>query len=167
MLGLLVASLGLFFALGTDVVASRSGASRIVVYMCSFVTGFATVLAALVMLPLESPWTAAAVAALAYAAWWFAFLNLVQALESSLRVKLLAEVRGAGGRVPLSFFEGRYNDARLLGLRLDRLRAHGAIVERNGRFYVISPGLKFLANFFRVLKRALIGRISEFEERRR
>lgn len=166
MVGLLVAALGVFVALAADVAASRLGATRIVAYSCSFVSGLGIVLVTLIVMPLERPWVIAAVAILAYVAWWFAFLNLVQALESSLRVKLLSEVRSAGGRVRLSFFEDRYSDASLLTLRLDRLRAHGSIVEQNGRLYVMSPGLKFLAHFFRGLKRMLIGRASEFEERR-
>lgn len=166
MLGLLVAILGVFVALAADVVASRLRAMRVVAYSCSFGAGFGVVLLALIVQMRDLSWATAAITMLAYAAWWFAFLNLVQALESSLRVKLLTEVRAAGGRVPLSFFEDRYNDARLLTLRLDRLRAHGAIVERNGRFHVMSPGLKLLAHFFRALKIMLIGRTSEFQERR-
>ena len=165
MLGLLVAAIGVFVALGADVAASRAGTSRIFAYVCSLMAGFGVILGTLLVMQLDSPWTIA-IATTAYTSWWFAFLNLVQALESSLRVKLLADVRAEGGRVTLDFFEYRYNDTILLQLRLDRLRSHGAIVERAGRIYVTSPGLKLIAHFFRVLKRVLIGRTSEFESRR-
>ena len=100
---------------------------------------------------------------LAYGAWWFILLSLVQALESSLRVRLLGEIRAAGGRMRLDVLESRYSDRVLLRLRLDRLLGDGAVVEREGRLFLASRGLKVIAAFFRLLKQVLIGRSSEFE----
>lgn len=161
-IGLIAATIGMFIALATDVIASRIGVARIVAYGASLATGFlGTLLAAFVLVPAIRI-DVFGVAALAYGAWWFAFLNLVQALASSLRVRLLQEVRAAGGRMSRAKLRQRYNDNTLLSLRLDRLLNHGAVVERDGRLYVASPGLKRLARFFRILKKTLTGRISEF-----
>lgn len=149
-------------ALVADVAASRAGASRVKAYAASLVAGLCATFGLLLLLPIQTAVATFGIAFLAYGAWWFTFLNLVQSLESSLRVRLLGEVRAAGGRISLAMLEARYNDDTLLCLRLDRLRAHGSVTESAGRLRVASPGLKAIAGFFRFLKRTLLGRISEF-----
>lgn len=163
MLGLLVAALGLLMALAADVVASRAGASRVMAYATSLVIGLCCTLVFSLLLPFRVSLVEALIGLIAYGAWWFSFLNLVQALESSLRVRLLAEVRAAGGRISLAELTQRYDDATLLRMRLQRLRAGGAVVEQDGRLHVVSPGLRTIAGFFRFLKRILVGQSSEFE----
>ena len=161
MLGLIAASFGMVFALVGDVVASRMGAGRVTSYGASLLAGFcATILLLLVLQGSDGP--TAMIAMLAYGAWWFAFLNLVQSLESSLRVKILGAMRASGDRISLTELARQYNDRILLGLRLERLRASGAVSEIGGRLRVESRGLKAIASFFRVLKMLLVGKTSEF-----
>jgi hypothetical protein len=162
MLALAAAAFGMFVALVADVLASRAGASRMASYGTSLGTGFSATLGLPLLLLSCASLATMSIAILAFGAWWFVFLNLAQALESSLRVRLLGEVRAAGGRLSRSALEARYSDASLLRLRLDRLRTHGAVVERDERLHVTSSGLKILAGFFRSLKKVLIGRTSEF-----
>ncbi len=162
MTGLIAAALGLALALAGDVAASRLGAARVSAYATSLIVGFCATLAFALCLPSRSGAATIAVALLAYGAWWFSFLNLVQALESSLRVKLLGAVRAAGGRISRAGLAEHYNDGGLLRLRLDRLRASGTVRENDGRLLVVSPGLRAIAGFFRLLKKVLIGRTSEF-----
>lgn len=162
MFGLIAAALGIAIALVVDVAVSRAGGSRIAAYGASLLTGFsATLVVALAGAPAIS-FAPLATAILAFGAWWFVFLNLVQALESSIRVRLINELRIAGGHMPWSVLRERYSDAVLLRLRLNRLQAGGAVVERSGRFYVVSPGLKLIAGVFRFLKTLLLGQDSEF-----
>lgn len=163
MVGLFSAALGLLMALAADIIASRAGASRVMAYAVSLVIGLCCAIAFSFLLLFRISPVETLIGLIAYGAWWFSFLNLVQALESSLRVRLLAEVRAAGGRISLAKLAQRYDDATLLRLRLQRLRAGGAIVERDGRLHVVSPGLRAIAGFFRLLKRTLIGQSSEFE----
>jgi hypothetical protein len=161
--GLVAAAIGMLVALAADIVASRAGAARLTAYGASLFAGLFAVLPATVLLPGGVRFDTIGIAVLSYGAWWFAFLNLAQALESSLRVRLLNEVRAAGGRMRRSALEQRYNDAILLSLRLDRLLKSGAVVESDGRLHVRSASLKTIAAFFRFLRLALMGRVSEFE----
>jgi hypothetical protein len=162
MAGLFAAGIGMIFALLFDVLSSRVRLSRVASYGVSLAGGAVLSIIAVAVLGKGSP-AAIAIAVLAYGAWWFIALNLIQALESSLRVRLLREVMAAGGRIPVARLEARYNDRSLLGLRLSRLRAAGAIAERGGRLFVVSPGLRAIAGFFRLLKKICVGRVSEFE----
>ena len=77
--------------------------------------------------------------------------------------RLLREVMAAGGSIAIARLEARYSDRSLLGLRLSRLCGAGAVAERDRRLFVVSPGLRAVAGFFRLLKRICVGRISEFE----
>ena len=153
MAGLFAAGIGMIFALLFDILSSRAGLSRLASYGVGLAGGAVLSIAAVAILAKGSP-AAIVVALLAYGAWWFIALNLIQALVSSLRVRL---------RIPITRLEARYNDHSLLGLRLSRLRGAGAIVERDGRLFVVSPGLRAVAGFFRLLKKICVGRISEFE----
>jgi hypothetical protein len=162
MAGLFAAGIGIIFALLFDVLSSRAGLSRIGSYCVSLAGGGILSIIAAAVLGKGSPATFA-VAVLAYAAWWFIALNLIQALESSLRVRLLREVMAMGGRIPIARLEARYNDHSLLGLRLSRLRDTGAVVERDRRLFVASAGLRAVAGFFRLLKKVCVGRLSEFD----
>lgn len=162
MTGLFAAAFGLALALLGDVVGSRVGLSRVAAYGMSLFIGLLGTLLWLLALATSASLGTTLIAVFAYCAWWFAFLNLVQALESSLRVRLLEEVRDAGGRIGRSDLAARYNDDGLLRLRLARLHSRGAVVEREGRLFVASSGLKAIAAVFRVLKKALVGRVSEF-----
>lgn len=161
MLGLIAAGFGMAWALVGDVAASRLGAGRLASYGVSLVAGFCATLLLMCFLP-RLAWPTVVIALLAYGAWWFAFLNLVQSLESSLRVKILGAVRASGGRITRAALAEQYNDQRLLRLRLDRLRTSAAVTEHDGRLHVASPGLKAIAGFFRLLKKLLIGTTSEF-----
>lgn len=154
MTALLAAGAGLLVAVVIDVLAGRIGLSRIAAYGASLALGLLVTLA----LAPAQPLTALAV----YAPWWFVFLNFSQGLESSLRIRLLREVQDAGGRIERAVLYERYSDATLLHLRLDRMVAAGAVVRRNGRLHVASPGLRAIAGLFRTLKRLLLGRESEF-----
>lgn len=102
---------------------------------------------------------------LLFMSWWFIFLNFVQTSQSSLRVSVLRELMRQGGTISRAALQERYNNRALVMLRLNRLLSGGAVVERNGGYFVVSGPLRFLARFFRVLKIAILGRPSEFQQR--
>lgn len=163
MLGLLAAIAGILTALAADVLASRQGFVRVRAYFTSLLTGVVVALLSALLLGHGHLLIATiAIALLSYVIWWFVLLNLIQALASSLRVRLLQEVRTAGGRISRQALNKRYSDESLLSLRLERLLSHGAIVEVDRRLHVASSGLRILARMFRILKKILTGRTSEF-----
>jgi MFS family permease len=154
MTALLAACVGLLVAIVVDVLAGRAGLSRIAAYGISLLAG------AVVALALAPAWPLTVLAL--YAPWWFVFLNFTQGLESSLRIRLLREVQAEGGQIERAALLDRYNDASLLRLRLQRLLDGGAVLRHDGRLVVASAGLRAIARFFRLLKRLLLGRDSEF-----
>ena len=160
MLGLIAAAVGMPAAILTDVLASRAGRSSAAAYALSFAIGLVTTLIVAFAVA-RDPW-ALGIATLSYAAWWFIALNVIQAMQSSLRVQILREVRRSGDRLPTEDLLARYNDASLLELRLRRLQDSGAVRTRDGRLYVASAELRCLALLFTTLKRLYTGRTSEF-----
>ena len=158
MSGMIAASIG-------HILASRAGAGRIRGYGVSLLSGI-VVMAMLCGMTVSRriiDVETAAISLLGFCSWWFIFfLNFVQAMESSIRVNLLREMRANGGSMSRVQLESRYSDMRLVQLRLERLVAGGAIAEREGRFTVTSPSSLRVARLFRLLKMVLLGRQSEF-----
>lgn len=166
-LPLFAAGTGMAGAILADIVSSRAGASRTAAYGMSLVCGFAVTAAVFVLAGLAFggvDWLAAGLLTLLlFCAWWFIALNFIQSFDSSLRVRILALLHASGGRMPRVTLEQDYNDQHLLELRLQRLLKQGYVVERDGRLFVASGQLRFLARFFRALKVALLGYRSEFD----
>ncbi|MFC3674874.1 hypothetical protein [Ferrovibrio xuzhouensis] len=163
MIAIIVAVLGNIAAVAGDIVAARLGAGRVKCYVLSLLTGLAATFVAIWYQQLALP--DAIIALLLYGAWWFAFLNLIQSLHSSLRVRLLYELRAAGGSMPMARLQQIYNDDLIVRMRLARLQSNGSVVERTGRLHVRSASLMAVVGTFRLLKIALLGRPSEFGEK--
>jgi hypothetical protein len=166
-LPLFAAGTGMAGAILADILTSRSGASRTAAYGMSLLCGFAVTLAAFLLGGLamtDADWTGAGLLTLLFfCSWWFIALNFIQSFDSSLRVRILALLHAAGGRMSRATLEQSYNDQLLLELRLQRLLAHGYVVERNGNLFVASSQLRFFTRFFRALKAVLLGYRSEFD----
>jgi hypothetical protein len=97
--------------------------------------------------------------------WWFIYLNVAQAVESSLRIRMLLEISDNGGTLPLEQLKTIYSDDKLIRLRLNRLTQGGAVVRENDRWYLRSAKLRTAAHFFTSLKRSMLGKGSQFEVR--
>ena len=160
---LLAAAIGMAIAVLADLGSARLSLSRATCYIVSLIFGILATLIAVVLMSPSDRIAALAIAVLAYGSWWYAFINLVQSLESSLRVRLLGEIRAAGGSMSVGTLQSIYNDSFLLRLRLERLITSGAVIERDGRLFVNSRGLVVIACTFNFMKMILLGRLSEFE----
>jgi hypothetical protein len=79
------------------------------------------------------------VAALGFAFCYFNFVNLTVA---SLRIRLLEEIREAGGALPAATLKAAYNSSEVVAIRLQRLVQGGHLVEKDGRLH--SGRLPFL-----------------------
>jgi hypothetical protein len=155
---------GMAVAIVAHVVASRAGAGIVWSYIWSLIAGFlATALPCSMALMWNtfSGW-AVLTALLLFGSWWFIFLNIAQAMESSIRVQLVRELLASGGSLPYAQLLDRYNDEGLVRLRLQRLVAGGTVIQREGRLFLQSRPTYLLARFFRLLKVALFGKRSEF-----
>lgn len=151
---------GMLFAIAGHILACRAGCGALRAYATSLVVGAA--ISAGIASSGDSAWVIVTTLEI-YGAWWFVFLNLVQASESSLRMQILREVIAAGGAMPMSELLSRYNDDTLLRLRLRRLVEGKGVALREGRLHVRSALLRGLARFFLGLKLVTLGKRSEFD----
>jgi hypothetical protein len=94
-----------------DLGSARLSLSRATCYIVSLIFGLLATLIAVVLMSPSDRIAALAIAVLAYGSWWYAFINLVQSLESSLRVRLLGEIRAAGGSMSVGTLQSIYNDS--------------------------------------------------------
>lgn len=161
----IIALFGLFFAVVSHVAALRAGLGALKAYAISLLAGVAVVNLAPLYYRGDGPfdWGIAIASLLLFGSWWFIFLNLVQATESSIRVRILSEVLAAGNSLNRATLSALYNDDLLVRIRLDRLMSIGAVTQKDGCLFVKSAQVYWLARFFRLLKIILIGRPSEFE----
>jgi hypothetical protein len=90
----------------------------------------------------------------------------VQSAQSSLRVSIVRQIRAHRGRMAQAALNVEYNDATLIRMRLQRLTQSGAVVARDGRYYVASASTLVLARFFLWMKLFAFGQSSEFERGR-
>jgi hypothetical protein len=95
---------------------------------------------------------------LTYAALAFGYFNFVNLTVASLRIRLLEELREAGGILPKQALLAAYNSRQVVAIRLDRLVKGGHLVEKEGRLH--SGRLPFLivARIFDGLHWFIIGR---------
>ncbi|MFT6556988.1 hypothetical protein [Sneathiella sp.] len=95
--------------------------------------------------------------------WWFIYLNVVQAVESSLRIRMLLEIRKNGGQMAADELRAIYNDETLIRLRMQRLVQGGAVEQDQDHWHLRSGKLKTAAQFFSALKQGLLGKGSQFD----
>lgn len=79
---------------------------------------------------------------LTYLALAFGYFNFVNLTVASLRVRLLEEIREAGGALPADAVEAAYNSRGVVAIRLQRLVQGGHLVDKDGRLH--SGRLPFL-----------------------
>ena len=93
-----------------------------------------------------------------YLALAFGYFNFVNLTVASLRIRLLEEIREAGGLLPTNTLKTAYNSREVVANRLQRLLQGGHLIEKNGRLH--SGRLPFLivARIFDSLRWFIIGR---------
>jgi len=79
---------------------------------------------------------------LTYLALAFGYFNFVNLTVASLRIRLLEEIRAAGGALPAESLKAVYNSREVVAIRLQRLVQGGHLVEKDGRLH--SGRLPFL-----------------------
>jgi hypothetical protein len=93
----------------------------------------------------------------------FLFFNFINAGESSIRIRILRELRTGGGPLTEAALLKIYNDRIILDTRLGRMISNGQIECIDGRYRLVAHTLLRPAKLFRFLKWLLLGRTSEFD----
>jgi hypothetical protein len=107
-------------------------------------------------------WWHAAAGLLIYVAGSFAFLCLVSAGETSVRVEILRQLKGRATGLTLQELDAAYGNSILVRTRLDRLiEAHAIRIDR-GRYQLASKPLLVVASVFQLAKLVLFGVTNEF-----
>jgi len=164
MLPVLIAVAGMVIATVADLGGARAGLGRLSTYGLSLLSGL-TFVVVISAAGVHLGWGETTVAVLLYGSWWFAFLNLVQSLKSSLRVHILYLLMAHGGRIRESELLSHYNNQKIVSMRLDRLMANSSVIEKDGKLYLRSVPLAALVTLFRWIKVLVLGRPTEFGER--
>ena len=97
------------------------------------------------------------VAALTYTGLAWCYFNFVNLNLSSLRFRLLRELRAAPDGLEEKDIVARYNADHIISRRLHQLTAGGHLVLRDGRFTVGNPFLLMAFDALEVLKLAVLG----------
>jgi len=93
----------------------------------------------------------------AYLALSFGYFNFVNMNLTSLRIRMLLELRDAGGDLSEERLASCYNTDQVIALRMARLIRGGHLVERDGRLTVGKRRFLFLARCFDVLRQVILG----------
>jgi membrane-bound ClpP family serine protease len=95
--------------------------------------------------------------------WWFIYLNLVQSVESSMRVRILREFRKRSGATNPDEIKETYNDETLIRMRLERLEQAGAILYSGEEWSLRSRQLEIASKSITIIKKLLLNRSSQFD----
>lgn len=95
---------------------------------------------------------------LTYLALAFGYLNFVNLNLTSLRIRALSEIYGAGGELDAVILRDRYCTDRMVELRIERLVGGEHLVERNGRFSVGKRQFLAIAAAIDIMRRVVRGR---------
>jgi hypothetical protein len=91
---------------------------------------------------------------------YFGLANLGQ---SSIRVRIYAELASEASGVSRSELLQRYDEGVLMNVRIRRLVESGDLIERGGRYYVGRARLVLLGKFMTALKTFMLGKGSQFD----
>jgi len=154
----------LTIAIIIDILIVHLTRKRTLGYVCSFIITLIGVPTLLATLTGSDSDIFQIILALGFALmWWFIYLNIAQAIESSLRIRMLFEIQKNGGQLTLAALENLYNDEQLITIRLRRLEASKAIMVKDNHWHLQSKALRKTAQFFSALKRLFLKRGSQFE----
>jgi hypothetical protein len=96
----------------------------------------------------------------------FLFFNFINAGESSIRIRILRELRAMDRPLTVTALLKAYNDFVILDTRLGRMISNHQIEYTDGRYRLVAHTLLRPAKLFRFLKWLLLRRTSEFDEGR-
>lgn len=100
---------------------------------------------------------------LIYAVLGYCYFHFINLGETARRIRILRELYEAPEGLSQAEILERYNAKHIVDMRLRRLLGNGQIVERQGRYYIGSPVMLFIAKTITALKLLVLGKRSEFD----
>lgn len=98
-----------------------------------------------------------------YSALGYCYFHFINLGETARRIRILREIYEAQDSLSLPEILQRYNAKHVVDLRMRRLLGNGQIVERQGRYYIGSPVMLWIAKSITLLKLLVLGKRSEFD----
>ena len=98
-----------------------------------------------------------------YLALSFLAYSFVQLGQTSIRIRMYAEIAAKPSGMSLEEMNKEYDDKALMRARIQRLIESGDIVKKDGRYFVGRKRFLYIANIVFAAKPILLGRASEFE----
>ena len=98
-----------------------------------------------------------------YLALSYCAYNFIQLGQSSIRIRMYAEIASEPSGVSVEEMKREYDDQAMMQARLRRLIESGDIVEKEGRYFVGRRRLVGISDIIVAAKRLLLGKASEFE----
>lgn len=92
-----------------------------------------------------------------YAGLAFGYFSFVNLSLTSLRIRMLRELRDAGGCLPLATLHANYGNEVMVGVRLQRLIAGGHITQRDDTMYPARSLFLTIARLFDFLRWFVLG----------
>jgi uncharacterized membrane protein len=99
----------------------------------------------------------------AYLALSYCYFGLANLGQSSIRIRLFADIGESSAGISLQQIAREYDETVLMKLRIQRLVESGDVLEKNGRYFLGRVRLLLLAKLMRALKFIVLGKKSQFE----
>jgi hypothetical protein len=97
-----------------------------------------------------------------YLALSYCYFGLANLGQSSIRIRLFAEIGETSAGVSLQQIARKYDETVLMKLRIQRLVESGDIIHKEGRYVIGRTRLVLLAKLMRALKFVVLGKKSQF-----
>jgi hypothetical protein len=98
-----------------------------------------------------------------YALLGYGYFHFVNLGETARRVRLMRELYDAPEGLTASQILLRYNAKEIIATRIARLVRNGQIMLEDGRYRLGSPAFALISSAIALMKKAILGRSSEFE----
>jgi len=99
-----------------------------------------------------------------YGSLGYCYFNFVNLGQSSIRIRLYAEIAATGNGISIKELSRDYDEQALMKMRLQRLRESGDVVEKEGRYHVGRNRLVLIGAVIFAAKRFILGKDSEFQK---
>jgi len=93
----------------------------------------------------------------------YCFYNFVQLGQTSIRIRLYAEIASTPDGLCVEEVVREYSDDSLVAVRIHRLVESGDLKDQNGAFFIGRGRLPLIGNILFAAKRFLLGKTSEFD----
>jgi hypothetical protein len=160
-------ALGITTLVQLSVARTRLGRGLIRSYFAGFGAGLASLLAfcAWVELRQGTPWYEAAANTVVnvgtYLALAFCFLSFLNLGNTSIRIRIFRELQQSGGRLSIENLRSLYDYNQIIEMRLNRLLSGKQVIERDGRYFLVSHALWWIAWVVSSTRRVVLGKSPE------